>query len=173
MAMLRQMILRKVFELETGKSLQQFFDQWIFREGHPELKVDFCHDNHIVEIKIKQSQAGEQFEFPLEVEMAFPNRNKKIYTFKVRDRESVFQIPVDDRVEWFSVDPEFKILKTISMKAPKELLSRSSKKGIMRSSVRKRPERSKTSLRMQSLMRWRRPSCTMNSGEYRPKRQSH
>ena len=114
--------LRKVFELETSKSLQQFFDQWIFREGHPEPKVDFCHDNHIVEIKIKQSQAGEQFEFPLEVEMAFPNRNKKIYTFKVRDRESVFQIPVDDRVEWFSVDPEFKILKTISMKAPKELL---------------------------------------------------
>ncbi len=123
------MILRKVFELETGKSLQQFFDQWIFREGHPELKVDFCHDNHIVEIKIKQSQAGEQFEFPLEVEMGFPNRNKKIYTFKVRDRESVFQIPVDDGVEWFSVDPEFKILKTISMKAPKELLLKQLQEG--------------------------------------------
>ncbi|HZB81029.1 MAG TPA: M1 family metallopeptidase, partial [Nitrososphaera sp.] len=110
--------LRKVFELETGQSLQQFFDQWIFREGHPELKIDFYHDNHIVEIKVKQSQAGEQFEFPLEVEMAFANSHKKIYTFKVRDRESVFQIPVDDEVDWFSVDPEFKILKTISMKAP-------------------------------------------------------
>jgi aminopeptidase N len=121
--------LRKVFELETGKSLQQFFDQWIFREGHPELKVDFCHDNHVVEIKVKQSQAGEQFEFPLEVEMGFPNRNKKIYTFKVRDRESVFQIPVDDGVEWFSVDPEFKILKTISMKAPKELLLKQLQEG--------------------------------------------
>ena len=122
--------LRKVFELETGKSLQQFFDQWIFREGHPELKVDFCHDNRVVEIKVKQSQAGEQFEFPLEVEMGFPNRNKKIYTFKVRDRESVFQIPVDDDgVERFSVDPEFKILKTISMKAPKELLLKQLQEG--------------------------------------------
>lgn len=33
--------LRKVFELETGKSLQQFFDQWLYREGHPSLKVTF------------------------------------------------------------------------------------------------------------------------------------
>src|ERR687884_610897 len=68
--------LRKVFELETGQSLQQFFDQWIFREGHPELKVEFYHDNHIVEIKIKQSQTGEPFEFPLEIEMAFANSHK-------------------------------------------------------------------------------------------------
>jgi aminopeptidase N len=123
--------LRKVFELETGQSLQQFFDQWIFREGHPELKVDFYHDNHIVEIKIKQSQTGEPFEFPLELEMAFANSHKKIYTFKVRDRENIFQIPIDDddQVDWFSVDPEFKILKTISMKAPKEMLLKQLKEG--------------------------------------------
>ena len=123
--------LRKVFELETGQSLQQFFDQWVFREGHPELKVDFYHDNHIVEIKIKQSQTGEPFEFPLEVEMAFANSHKKIYTFKVRDSENIFQIPIDDndQVDWFSVDPEFKILKTISMKAPKEILLKQLKEG--------------------------------------------
>src|ERR671925_608503 len=123
--------LRKVFELETGQSLQQFFDQWIFREGHPELKVDFYHDNHIVEIKIKQSQTGEPFEFPLEIEMAFANSHKKIYTFKIRDRENIFQIPIDDndQVDWFSVDPEFKILKTVSMKAPKEILLKQLKEG--------------------------------------------
>jgi aminopeptidase N len=123
--------LRKVFELETGQSLQQFFDQWVFREGHPELKVDFYHDNHIVEIKIKQSQTGEPFEFPLEVEMAFANSHKKIYTFKVRDSENIFQIPIDDndQVDWFSVDPEFKILKTISMRAPKEILLKQLKEG--------------------------------------------
>jgi aminopeptidase N len=114
--------LRKVFELETGKSLQQFFDQWIFREGHPEIIIDFYHNSHNSEIRVKQLQSGEHFEFPLELEVTLANGHKKIYTFNVWDRESVFQIPVDDEVEWFSVDPEFKILKTISVKAPKEML---------------------------------------------------
>jgi aminopeptidase N len=121
--------LRKVFELETSKSLQHFFDQWIFREGHPELIIDFHHDNHNAKIKVKQLQLGEPFEFPLELEMSFANSHKKIYTFNVWDRESVFQIPVDDEVEYFSIDPEFKILKTISVKAPKEMLLKQLQEG--------------------------------------------
>jgi aminopeptidase N len=121
--------LRKVFELETGKSLQQFFDQWIFREGHPELDVDFHYDNHNASIKVKQSQPGEHFEFPLELEIAFASGLKKIYTLNIWDRESVFQIPVEDEVSWFSADPEFKILKTISLKAPKEMLLKQLKEG--------------------------------------------
>ncbi|HJU35670.1 MAG TPA: M1 family aminopeptidase [Nitrososphaera sp.] len=121
--------LRKVFELETGKSLQQFFDQWIYRGGHPELDIDFYHHSHMVEIKVKQLQPGKHFEFPLEVEIAFANGHKKIYTFNVKNRENIFQIPVDHQVEWFSVDPEFKILKKISMKAPKEMLCRQLQEG--------------------------------------------
>jgi aminopeptidase N len=121
--------VRKVFELETSKSLQQFFDQWIFREGHPELIIDFHHDNHNAEIHVKQLQPGEPFEFPLEIEMSFANSHKKIYTFNIWDRESVFQIPVDDEVEYFSIDPEFKILKTISVKAPKEMLLKQLQEG--------------------------------------------
>src|ERR671933_96882 len=48
--------LRKVFELETGKSLQQFFDQWIFKEGHPELKIEFSVNESLAKIKIEQTQ---------------------------------------------------------------------------------------------------------------------
>jgi aminopeptidase N len=115
--------LRKVFELETGKSLQQFFDQWVLREGHPELKVDFMFDSSNAKIRVDQAQAAERFEFELDVKLAFA-RSKKTYTFKISEKESVFQIPVDGEVEWFSVDPEFKVLKTISIKAPKEMLVR-------------------------------------------------
>lgn len=113
--------LRKVFELETGKSLQQFFDQWLYREGHPELKIDFSQDSGIAKIKVEQAQAGSPFEFSLEVKLAFA-RNKKIYSFKISEKDSAFQIPVDNEVEWFSIDPHLKILKTLSIKAPKEML---------------------------------------------------
>ena len=123
--------LRKVFELETGKSLQQFFDQWIFKEGHPELKVEFFIYNGIAKIRIEQkTQTGEPFEFPIEIKLAF-EKGEKLYTFDVCEKENTFQIPLDGEggVEWFSVDPQFKILKTISIKAPKEMLIRQLRNG--------------------------------------------
>ncbi|WP_415280836.1 M1 family aminopeptidase [Candidatus Nitrososphaera sp. FF02] len=119
--------LRKVFELETGKSLQQFFDQWVYREGHPDLKVEFSQAGKTAKIKIEQAQA-EPFSFALEVKMAFA-RGAKTYTLDISGKESAFQIPVEGDVEWFSVDPEFKILKTVSVKAPKEMLTRQLQRG--------------------------------------------
>lgn len=128
--------LRRVFELETGKSLQQFFDQWVYREGHPELKVEFSPPDggsgsggKNVRIKVEQTQPGEPFSFALEVRLAFADGIDKIYTFNVSDKESAFQIPVEKEVEWFSIDPELKVLKTISVKAPREMLVRQLQQG--------------------------------------------
>lgn len=120
--------LRKIFELETGKSLQQFFDQWIFKEGHPNLRVEFSFQDNVAKLKIEQMQEGEPFEFPIDIKLAF-EKAEKIYTFDITEKENTFQLPVDKEVEWFSVDPEFKILKTISIKAPKEMLIRQLKNG--------------------------------------------
>ncbi len=120
--------LRKVFELETGKSLQQFFDQWVFREGHPELKVEFSAHDGMAKIKVEQAQPGEPFEFPLEIRLV-SRKKDKLYTIDVSEKESTLQLPVDREVEWFSVDPEFKVLKTISIKAPKEMLIRQLQNG--------------------------------------------
>lgn len=124
--------LRKVFELETGASLQQFFDQWVYREGHPDLKIEFSADSKkMAKIKVEQAQvqAGEPFAFALEVRLAFARGSDKIYTFNISDKESAFQIPIEREVEWFSIDPEFKVMKTISIKAPKEMLVRQLQQG--------------------------------------------
>src|SRR6185503_11139078 len=113
--------LRKVFELETGKSLQQFFDQWVYREGHPVLKVLFTLDANFAKIKLEQTQAGEPFEFALDIKFVFGN-GEKLYTFNINEKETALQIPIDMQLEWFSIDPQFKILKAITVKAPKEML---------------------------------------------------
>lgn len=120
--------LRKIMELETGKSLQQFFDQWLYREGHPELKVEFSAAGNMAKIKVEQVQQGEPFAFPLEIRLTFA-RGDKVHTFDISDKESAFQIPLDREVEWFSIDPEFKVLKTVALKAPKEMLIRQLQQG--------------------------------------------
>ena len=69
--------LRKILELESGTSLQQFFDQWLFRAGHPDLKIEFSVESKIVKLKIVQSQEGDAFEFPLDIKLVFSTFNRK------------------------------------------------------------------------------------------------
>jgi aminopeptidase N len=139
--------LRKILELESGRSLEQFFDQWIFRAGHPDLNVEFQIDPVSIKLKIEQTQEGDMFEFPLDVKLVHSSssspftsesengreeRRRKmeweevIYTFDISERENVFQIPMHNqngrKIGWISIDPYFKVLKTISLKAPKEML---------------------------------------------------
>lgn len=124
--------LRKIFELETGKSLQQFFDQWIFREGHPILKAELsATDGKFAKIKIEQTQpdAGVPFEFPLEIKLVFARDIEKLYTLNISEKENAFQIPTDGDFEWFSIDPNFKVLKTMSIRAPKEMLIQQIRRG--------------------------------------------
>ncbi len=112
---------RKVVELETGKSLQQFFDQWVFKEGHPNLKVEYSTDSKVAKFKIEQTQPGDPFEFMMEVKLV-SGRGEKLHSFKISEKSSTFLIPVDKEPDWFSIDPQFKILKMISISAPKEML---------------------------------------------------
>lgn len=132
---------RKILELESGISLQQFFDQWLFRSGHPEIKIEFSTDSKIVKLKIEQSQEGDAFEFSLDIKLVFfasdgskeeDEEEEEIHTIDILEKESTFQIPIGKKgrgIEWFSIDPQFKVLKTMSVKAPKEMLIRQLEKG--------------------------------------------
>lgn len=126
--------LRKVFEHETGKSLQQFFDQWLFREGHPDLKVEFFPEsNGVAKIKVEQVLQTDEapFEFSIEVKIVLKKGEEKIYELGVSEKEIIFQLPIgkEEEIEWVSIDPEFKLLKSISFKAPEEMLLKQLKNG--------------------------------------------
>ncbi len=119
---------RKVVEKETGRSLQQFFDQWVFKEGHPNLKVEYSTDSKMAKFKIEQTQSGDPFEFMMEIKLV-SGRAEKVHSFKISEKSTTLLIPVDKELDWFSIDPQFKILKTISINAPKEMLVEQLEKG--------------------------------------------
>ena len=49
---------RKAMEAASGKDLKWFFDQWVYKAGHPELKVRWRYENadKTVRVKVEQTQ---------------------------------------------------------------------------------------------------------------------
>ena len=49
--------LQRAFEDATGRNLDFFFDQWVYKEGHPELEVTSSFDDKqkLASITVKQT----------------------------------------------------------------------------------------------------------------------
>ena len=135
--------LRKVFEEISGESLQQFFNQWLYRSGHPEPEIEYSllekeegedHNKQELKIKITQVQQYEEeynynigFEFPLEVRVVLSsdNNDKIPETIQISQKVTEYTlhevIPKDVHIKWISIDPEFKVLNEIkSLKITEE-----------------------------------------------------
>ena len=116
-----------------GINLKQFFYQWLFIPGHPELDIQFrlehqknhkFNDIKKLKIKITQKQQDDSiFIFPIEIRCLYHNgKNRenikeKIETILVNERttEHTFEEEMtgNTTIELISVDPELKILKEI------------------------------------------------------------
>ena len=112
--------IRKIFENNSGKSLQKFFDQWIYQAGHPILDVSLSLDNSILNLDIEQSQTFD-FEFNLEILMVLQNENgeekkieENVFVIKKKTQKS-FKLPPGSTIKRFVLDPYFKILKKLNI----------------------------------------------------------
>jgi aminopeptidase N len=114
---------RKICEKISGKDLQQFFGQWLYREQHPVLDVEYSlnnnnqKDNKKMKIKITQVQNEDAFVFPLEMKIVFANdaKDKKPEGYQISGKvfEEEIDIPYGKSIDWISIDPNFKLLKEI------------------------------------------------------------
>ena len=112
--------LRKIFEQNSGKSLEEFFDQWIYQAGHPELSARISASNSIINIKIQQTQINE-FKFPLEILIVLlmdHGTEKKIENtllIEGNEIEKSYNVPNMTAIKRFVIDPYFKILKKLDL----------------------------------------------------------
>jgi aminopeptidase N len=127
---------QKVCEDIFGEDLKQFFKQWLYIAGHPELEIQFSliHDEKnqegklIKKIKMKitqvQKDGFEFFSFPLEVRLVCSDKEKIIIdsteNIQISKKETDYtfkkEIPTTTDttiIKWISIDPQLKILKEI------------------------------------------------------------
>jgi aminopeptidase N len=128
--------LRKVFEEVSGFSLQEFFQQWVYREGHPILDIEYTLLKNQIKINIRQVKElkkdnqeetksklvdeKEVFKFPLDVKLHFSNfegKNFDMSSFDILKNDEEITIDVEEQklkeLRYISIDPNLKIVKEI------------------------------------------------------------
>jgi len=107
--------LQKVFEDVSGKNLKQFFDQWLYTTGQPELEIIWSYDaDKSLIIDIKQLQKN-VFKFPLtfKINTSTGSKNEKVFVDKT---VSSFKIKQDQKPVSISVDPDTQLLMSNTIK---------------------------------------------------------
>jgi aminopeptidase N len=87
---------RDVFEGTSGLDLDQFFQQWIYGDGHPQYLVNWTTEAAAggtrVQVRIEQLQSEPVFHMPLQVLVQSPLGDQ------------VFTVENDQRVQWFTLE---------------------------------------------------------------------
>jgi aminopeptidase N len=110
--------LASVVEELSGRSYEQFFDQWIYHGHFPELEAHYAWDQktRMAKISVRQTQKVTDevflFEFPFTV--SFGEKNGSIeQTVNVKEREAEFYFPLPEAPRVVTLDPHLALLAKI------------------------------------------------------------
>jgi aminopeptidase N len=123
--------LQDVIEEVSGLSFDQFFDQWLFHGGVPELKIDYSWDASSKQAKItvrqtqKLSEQVRLFRVPLPIGFAVAGQ-KELLRFKADVSKDVedFYFPLPAQPELVRIDPDYTVLAKIAFTPPGPLLDK-------------------------------------------------
>ena len=103
------------FERRAGVSLESFFDQWIFRKGAPQLRLQNPAmkkegASWVITGSIVQKEPSYELDLPIRLIAPSGKQDSKV---PVHGRETVFQIPSQDRPSRLDVDPECDVMRIL------------------------------------------------------------
>jgi aminopeptidase N len=153
--------LMRALEEVSGRSLERFFEQWVFRAGHPELDVKIEHEGELCTITVKQTQhhgrRGRALGDARHGDAAL--RLRSGLRFRLRGRQGArardaarrsglahLRVPRASRPRFVVVDPELAVLAEVKLEAPGDMLRNQiaeapSARGRMLAGARARPAR--------------------------------
>jgi len=119
--------LRAVIEELSGRSFDQFFDQWLYHAHHPEIEANYSWDEsaRLAKLSLRQVQKLSDnvllFNFPLTVR--FKGRSGAIdRTILVTQKEEDFYFPLEAAPDIVRLDPDYTLLAKITFNVPNPML---------------------------------------------------
>jgi len=117
--------LQRALEKASGRSLERFFDTWVYRPGHPDLKVKVSWEDDLLSVHVKQTQkVGDTalFHFDLEVEVGFKGGETKRFEKSVTEAADTLVIPLAERPAFVAFDPDLRVMSDLTFEAPSDML---------------------------------------------------
>ncbi|HTF57538.1 MAG TPA: M1 family aminopeptidase, partial [Planctomycetota bacterium] len=126
---------RVAMEETSKRDLKPFFDQWLFKAGHPAFKVTAKYEPNpgSVTLTVEQTQPARKlnwkdlhteqpvFRVPVDVEIETA-KGRKTHRIEVKERTQTFTLDVDGPPEIIDFDRDGSILKTLEFaRTPEEL----------------------------------------------------
>ena len=88
--------LQRAFENTTGRNLDFFFDQWVYKEGHPEMEISSLSmtSKNSLSVTVKQthktSDTTRLFNFPVTIALMDADGNEVRHRVEIKEKESIF-----------------------------------------------------------------------------------
>ncbi len=120
--------LERAFEDVSGRSLGGFFQQWIYRAGHPEIEADARYDaeTSLLHVTLRQTQTVDAttpcFRLAVRVVVVPFAGEERTYTLDLDERTRTFALPCPLAPQWVAVDPEGTLLAKLTLKLPAVML---------------------------------------------------
>ncbi|HXG46536.1 MAG TPA: M1 family aminopeptidase [Methylomirabilota bacterium] len=120
--------LNAVIEELSGRSWDQFFDQYVYHASQPTLNVSYSWDERSKLAKVSVTQAQRLSERVLLFNVPLPVRFKTKdgvveRTLEVKEKSEDFYIPLPAAPEIVRIDPDLTVLATINFSPPTPMLN--------------------------------------------------
>jgi aminopeptidase N len=104
--------LEKIAEEVSKKDWKQFFTQWLYKPGIPQLSVqwEYNEKDKTVSVTVNQLQTAGVFQFPLQLAVKSQTAREKLVTFQVSKPSETFSIGVADAGVKLILDPLVSLL---------------------------------------------------------------
>jgi len=79
-----------VVEKLSGRDFKSFFEQWLYKTGHPLLDISWTYKDRSLTVTVKQIQTNTVFNFPLEIKIINKNASSSQILVDISKAEQSF-----------------------------------------------------------------------------------